>query len=108
MRKPVHIVQFIVARIIKTDNPPPITVNRKTSGFTLVELMVVMGIFALMLGFTSINLIRPQTQANLDTTVTTLVSDLKEQQIRAMTGDGPSDYGVNFEPGRYTLFTGSN
>ena len=107
MRKPVHIVQFIVDRIIKTDNPPPITVNRKTSGFTLVELMVVMGIFALMLGFTSINLIRPQTQANLDTTVTTLVSDLKQQQIRAMSGDGPSAYGVYLEPNRYTLFTGS-
>src|SRR3989344_6035142 len=108
MRKPVHIVQFIVARIIKTDNRQPITGNRKTSGFTLVELMVVMGIFALMLGFASINLIRPQTQANLDTTVTTLVSDLKQQQIRAMSGDGPSAYGVYLEPNRYTLFTGSS
>lgn len=74
----------------------------------MIELMVVMGIFALMLGFASINLIRPQTQANLDTTVTTLISDLKGQQIRAMSGDGPSAYGVFFEQNRYTLFTGSS
>ena len=77
-------------------------------GFTLIELMVVMGIFALMVGFASINLIRPQTQASLDTTVTTIVADLKEQQIKAMTGNGASSYSVRFNNSNYILFTGSS
>jgi prepilin-type N-terminal cleavage/methylation domain-containing protein len=78
------------------------------AGFTLIELVVVMGIFAIMVGFASINLIHPQTQASLDTTLTSLVSDLKEQQIRAMTGDDKSAYGVHITANNYTLFTGSS
>ena len=85
---------------------PKLQRRKAILGFTIIELLVVMGIFAIMFGFASINLLRPQTQATLDTIVTTLVSDLKEQQIRAMTGDGPSAYGVYFEPSRYPLFTG--
>ena len=75
--------------------------------FTLIELLVVMGIFAIMIGFTSINLIRPQTTSSLYTTIDQINSDLKQQQIRAMSGDGASSYGVYFETNRYTLFTGS-
>lgn len=82
--------------------------RRISQGFTLIELMVVMGIFALMIGFASINLIRPQTQAYFDTSITTLVADLKEQQMRAMTGDGATIYGVRFNSNNYILFTGSS
>ncbi len=65
-----------------------------------------MAIFALIIGYTSINLIRPQTKASLDTTVTTLVSDIKEQQIQAMAGDSASAFGIYFESNKYTLFKG--
>lgn len=90
-----------------------LTVNCQLSrGFTLIELMVVMGIFALMLGFASINLLRPQTQASLDTTVKTLVSDIRVQQIKAMAGDTQDtgsalDHGIYLESNRYTLFRGA-
>ncbi|OGE11288.1 hypothetical protein A3A60_02000 [Candidatus Curtissbacteria bacterium RIFCSPLOWO2_01_FULL_42_26] len=95
------LIELLIAR------HPKLQRRKAILGFTLIELLVVMGIFAIMFGFASINLLRPQTQANLDTTLSTIVADLKEQQIRAMTGNGPSAYGVYFEPSRYTLFTGS-
>ena len=65
-----------------------------------------------MLGFASINLIRPQTQASLDTTVKTLVTDIAQQQIKAMGGDtdGTSEaieHSIRFEANRYILFRGT-
>ncbi len=81
-------------------------------GFTLVELMITITLFLLFLAFTSLNLARPQTQASLSTTVSLLVSDLQNQQLKAMvndggTGEAPSAYGLYIETRKYTLFQGS-
>jgi prepilin-type N-terminal cleavage/methylation domain-containing protein len=80
-------------------------------GFTLIELLIVIGIIAIVSSFAVINLIRPQTKASLDSTLTPLVSDIKEQQLKAMVGDGsgstPSAYGIYFETNKYTIFKGN-
>lgn len=80
-------------------------------GFTLVELILVMGIFAVLVSFASINLLRPQSGFSLDTAVTTLAADLKEQQLKAMAGDSDGQptarpFGVYFESSHYILFRG--
>lgn len=83
---------------------------KHASGFTLVELLIIIGIITILSSFAVINLIRPQTKANLDATITVLISDIKEQQLKAMIGDSggsaPSSYGVYFETNQYTLFKG--
>jgi type II secretory pathway pseudopilin PulG len=85
---------------------------KRSGGFTLVELLIIIGLFTILSSFAVINLIRPQTKANLDSTLTPLISDVKEQQLKAMIGDGggasASAYGIYFESNKYTLFKGSS
>ena len=81
-------------------------------GFTIVELLLTMGIFAILTSLATINLVSAQHTASIDTTTTTLVADLKQQQTKAMTGDtegrsAPSPYGVHFDTTKYVLFHGT-
>jgi len=85
----------------------------KQAGFTLPELLITMGIIAILFGFVSINLIHLQRRSYLTTTVDTLVSDLNSQQNKAMVGDTEgsgtiSDHGIYFETNQYILFRGSS
>lgn len=80
--------------------------------FTLIEIILVVSIFSLLTSFTTINLLRPQNKASIDTATSQLVADLREQQIRAMVGDSEGqssaqEFGIFFEPDGYTLFRGS-
>lgn len=91
--------------------PPAKYVSLK-SGFTLIELIMVMGLFGLLTTFASINLLRPQAHASLETTVTRLVTDLRQQQLNAMVGstDGTVQaqaFGIFFSTNSYTLFHGT-
>lgn len=83
------------------------------AGFTIVELAVVLGILATILGIATINLTTIQHKTYLSTTVDTVVADIDKQRIKAMIGEteGRADhdrYGVYFEIDRYTLFHGSS
>ena len=81
------------------------------SGFTLIELTLILTIFAILITFTSINLLRPQFSSSFNPTTNTLIADLKEQQIKAMAGDSEGtgsqvQYGIFFEGDKYILFRG--
>lgn len=92
--------------------------NRSTfffneQGFTFPELVIVMGIVILMLGFITINLVQARNSSSLTTTLDTLITDMKNQQIKAMTGDtegrGTADsYGIHFSANQYVLFHGTS
>lgn len=82
-------------------------------GFSLIELLLVIGIFTILSSFAFINLSRSQNKVSLDAAVDTIVSDLRAQQLRAMIGDSEggasgSAYGVYFETDKYTLFKGTS
>jgi hypothetical protein len=71
-----------------------------------------MGLFSALVGIAGVNLIKPQVSINIDSTVNLLVSDIKAQQIKAMSGGtegnvASQSYGIYIEPTRYTLFTGT-
>ncbi len=80
------------------------------SGFTFIELIVGMGVFATLVGLATVNLLGVQRKSSLTATIDTLIADIKEQQIKAITGDtfggGQSSYGIYFGPGQYVLFAG--
>jgi prepilin-type N-terminal cleavage/methylation domain-containing protein len=82
------------------------------SGFTMVELLIVMSLIGLLATVAVVNLIKPQQTASLSGTVDVLVADLRGQQLRAMAGNTVSastaqPHGVYIEPSRYTLYKGS-
>jgi prepilin-type N-terminal cleavage/methylation domain-containing protein len=83
-------------------------------GFTLVEFLLVMSIFAVMTGIATVNLFSFQRESQLNATFNTFVADLKNQQMKAMSGDtgGAStleNYGINLDPSnyQYILFSGT-
>lgn len=81
-------------------------------GFTLTELMVVLGIMAALLSLVTINLLKPQVTTSTTGAVNSLVADLRQQQIKAMMGEGApgvaSASGVFFDSTSYTLFSGDS
>ena len=77
-------------------------------GFTVVELMVSMGILLILFALTTINLTRLPSSASQSSSYDRLVSDLRSQQTKSMTGYDSSPYGIHFENTSYTLFAGSD
>jgi len=85
---------------------------KRNSGFTVIELSVVMGIFLILLTLSFVNLTPLPSRATANSITQNLIADLKAQQTLAMSGDtggvgGQSDYGVHFEGESYWLFKGS-
>lgn len=82
------------------------------AGITYVEVMVGLAMFSLLLTLTTINFPNIIQRASMDATVVTTVSDIKDQQLKAMVGADNVDetftsFGIHFQPDRYTLFRGS-
>lgn len=85
----------------------------KQKGFTFIELIIVIGVLTTLIGIVVINLMNVQSSASLNTTIDTLVSDIRNQQLKAMAGDagngtGPSSYGIFFDTNGYILFKGES
>ncbi len=85
---------------------------RSESGFTLTELLVVIGIIAILFVLSTINLGKAQTTVSVATVTNTLLADLKNQQLLAMTGDVGSttsqqEHGIYIQLNSYTLFSDS-
>jgi len=84
-------------------------------GFTVVELLVSIGILTVLFALTTINLTRLPSSASQSSIYDRLASDLRGQQTKAMVGYdsaappvGGVSYGVHFETTSYTLFNGSD
>jgi len=84
-------------------------------GFTVVELLVSIGILTVLFALTTINLTRLPSSASQSTSYNRLISDLRSQQTKAMVGYdsaetpiGSKPYGIHFENTSYILFAGSS
>ncbi len=64
------------------------------NGFTLVEVMIVMGMVATLAGFAIVRVTQVARRAPLTATVEVLISDLRGQQSKAMTGVSAASYGI--------------
>lgn len=88
-------------------------IRKNHKGFTIPELIVVMSVFMILTGLITTNLVNLNRSTTLNSVITTLISDLKQQQIKAMTGDTEGrtqndKYGVHFESTGYILFHGAS
>lgn len=89
----------------------PILKSSKRLGFTLIELIVTLGIISLLVGLVTVNLLGLHEKATIDSAYTQVISDLKSQQSKSMTGvndSGTGLFGVHFAANQYTLFRGLN
>jgi len=81
-------------------------------GYTYLEVLIVIAIAGLLFGFIAFNLFKTQHETAVTSIVNTLLSDLKNQQTKAMIGvnggrpTGDS-YGIFFQSNSYVLFYGN-
>jgi prepilin-type N-terminal cleavage/methylation domain-containing protein len=78
-------------------------------GFSLIELIAVMGIITTLFGLAAFNLIGQQKTVSVNAVSDTIVSDMSSQQNKAMLGAGTvngNSYGIYFQPDKYILFKG--
>ncbi len=83
----------------------------KERGFTLIEMIVVMGVVGILVSIVSTSLFGAIASTSRGVTAREVINDLRQQQLRAMMGGTDSggsyvDFSVRFETGRYTLFPG--
>ena len=82
--------------------------EQSRSGFTLLELLMVMGIASILLSLTTINLTKVHRNVSVSASSDTLIADLKSQQIKAMSGSDNESFGIHFSSSNsYILFKGT-
>lgn len=85
---------------------------KSQEGFSLIEIVVVIGISLMLFGAITFNLHRTQSNTSIESNLDKLVSDIRVQQGKSMTGatEGRStsdNYGIYFQPDQYVLFHGA-
>ena len=80
-------------------------------GFVFIELVIVLGILSTLLGMVIVNIGNVRTSAAVSTTISPFITDVKNQQVKAMVGDtegrsSPDNYGIYIKPTSYILFHG--
>ena len=81
-------------------------------GFTLLEMLLVVGITAILAGVGIPSFVNHQRAKLLDTTAQEIVSYLRYVQHKSMAQEGGNQWGVHFEnpadeDGFYSLYTGA-
>jgi len=81
-------------------------------GFTMVELLLVMGIFAILIALSSVNYFSTINQNTVGNTENVLIADLRSAQNKAMSGTSVSgvsqpSWGVKFLGNSYVIFPGT-
>ncbi len=84
---------------------------KKTTGFTLVELLLVMGIIGILITISSLLLLNLIPKASFTAQSEVLISQIRQQQLKAMTGYNEGEevgdyYGIFFQDHAYTTFKG--
>ena len=81
-------------------------------GFTMVELLLVMGIFAILIALSSVNYFSTVNQNTVGNAENVLIADLRSAQNKAMSGTAVSgvsqtSWGVKFLSNSYVIFPGT-
>lgn len=86
---------------------------KSQKGFTFLEVMITTVTMAILFGVVTFNLLRAQNLSSKQSNLDKLVSDIRAQQTKAMTGSTEGrttadNYGIYFMSDRYVLFHGSS
>lgn len=78
--------------------------NSKNRGFSVIELVLVIGIIAVIAAFTLPNLFSRKSATELNNTANQMSVTLREAQSRAISQSGGTDWGVRFDNGNPPYF----
>lgn len=86
--------------------------NNKLTGFTLIEMMVAVGVLLILFMLSNNVSLRPQQATSIGSAVDILAADLSSQQTSSMAGNESggtinTSYGIYFQTDRYVLFRGA-
>ncbi len=81
--------------------------NKKKSGFTLIEVVIAIGIIAILFTIGTKPFVAMKNRRALDDSVGRVESVLQEARSMTVSSVGASRYGVHFEETRTVLFRGS-
>lgn len=76
------------------------------SGFTLIEIIVVLGIVFLIATSSTVLLFSVQSNNAREVIASEIVTVLRSAQSRSMSGESQSEFGVQFFPNKYVEFEG--
>ena len=84
---------------------------KNNKGFTLIEVVVVFGIIIALAGIVLASSFNFRTSTEINSVINKLITEIKNQQIKAMTGDTEGslqidNFGIYFFETKYTLFHG--
>ncbi|MBU0976408.1 MAG: type II secretion system protein [Patescibacteria group bacterium] len=83
---------------------------KSDKGITLVEIVIVIGLLAVLIGMAVPIYRTSYTKGDLDTSVSQVLSTIRLAQSKAMSGEGASKFGIHFDssttPYQYVLFKG--
>lgn len=77
-------------------------------GFTLIEMLATIAIFLIITGLMTMNLAHTQRSTSVQTAVEQFASDVRNQQIKAMNGEGTGGIDIDETNNKYTLFKGAS
>lgn len=77
-------------------------------GFTLIEMLLAVGLIAVLTGIGAPIFARAQTKNDLDMTVAIWVNSLRRAQVLAQANLGDSQWGVKAQSGLITVFKGAS
>jgi prepilin-type N-terminal cleavage/methylation domain-containing protein len=81
-------------------------------GYTLIEILLVLAIVGILLSITMVSLSTVQQNTYQNSSLDILLSDIKLQQLKSMSGNletaGTAPFGVHFETNSYTIFQGNS
>ena len=82
------------------------------AGFSLIEFLIVIGLFVFLTGLIVFNLSKAQQHTSIHEVLNSVIADIRNQQLKAMNGDtetrGINDsYGIYFQQNNYILFHGT-
>lgn len=80
--------------------------NQTKKGFSILEVVLVVGILSIALGFSLLYTQTSQVRSDLNTQTTMLVSNLRLAQSNAISGHTSQPVGVHLSSSSYVLFLG--
>lgn len=104
---------MLIKKLMKKTSKPKTQNLKPNSAFTLIELLIVIGLITIISTVGILNLFNYRSYRNLDSTAQEIVAVLRSAQSRSIDSESGGNFGVHFENSLsgenfYDLFQGNN